>query len=339
VIAGGIDALEEAQARGSVVRHGAVISRYKWVGMRCAVCSQRPATADALCEVCVEELDRPYRFTRDRVRTVGVPPSTTVLIDPWGRPHPFHALTLIGRQVDGAGIEVVETTVSRHHAQLARSSDGGWIVRDLGSTNGTFVNGARVTETAPIRARDRLRVGHVGFFFAELPVLWPGPTRGGGRTRIAPDTAPEEPIPLPPSLLGDDDDDEDDAAFEEGVASTRIGLPTVPIALHPLPGRGGVIEIEGASAQLTLQQFELIALLHQRAVAEAGGPEATRGFVSSLELIDRISWETPQRIEGHLKQLVRRLRRVLERAGLGDLIESRAGSGYRLRATPRPVTP
>ena len=147
--------------------------------MRCAVCLERPASADTLCEICVEELDRPFRFTRDRVRTVGVPPSTHVLIDPWGRPHPFHELTLIGRQVDGAGIEVVETTVSRHHAQLVRSPDGGWLVRDLGSTNGTFVDDARVVESAALVPRARLRVGHVGFFFAVLPVLWPGPVKPG----------------------------------------------------------------------------------------------------------------------------------------------------------------
>jgi hypothetical protein len=308
--------------------------------MRCAVCQERPATADSLCEVCVEELDRPFRFTRERVRTVGVPPSTTVLIDPWGRPHPFHELTLIGRQVGGAGIEVVETTVSRHHAQLVRSPDGGWMVRDLGSTNGTQVNGARIVDGAPVAPRDRLRFGQVGFFFAVLPVLWPGPAKTGGRSRFAPETAPEDPMPLPPGLLesgGDDgDDDDDDEAFAEAIASTRIGLPTVPVALFPVPGRGGMIDVLGARAQLTVQQFELVELLHQRAVAEAGGPEATRGFVSSLELIDRISWDTPQRIDGHLKQLVRRLRRVLERAGVGDLIESRAGSGYRLRVTPQP---
>jgi hypothetical protein len=302
--------------------------------MRCAVCQERSASADSLCEVCVEELERPFRFTRDRVRTIGTPPSTHVLIDPWGRPHPFHELTLIGRQVGGAGIEVVETTVSRHHAQLVRSPDGGWQVRDLGSTNGTQVNDVRVEGAAAIAPRDRVGVGHVSFFFAVLPVLWPGPAKTGGRSRVAPETAPEDPVPPE----GDEDesgDGDDDEAFAEGVASTRIGLPTVPVTLFPMPGRGGMIDVLGARAVLTQQQFELIALLHQRAVTEAGGPEATRGFVSSLELIDRISWDTPQRIDGHLKQLVRRVRRVLESAGVGDLIESRAGSGYRLRVTPQ----
>ncbi len=49
---------------------------------------------------------------------------------------------LIGR---GSQCDLVITglTVSRHHAQLF-FREGGWIVIDLGSTNGTYINGARV---------------------------------------------------------------------------------------------------------------------------------------------------------------------------------------------------
>ena len=51
------------------------------------------------------------------------------------------ALT-IGRSLD-ADVRFVERSVSRHHAELRRTRDG-WLLIDRGSTNGTWVNGARV---------------------------------------------------------------------------------------------------------------------------------------------------------------------------------------------------
>lgn len=45
-----------------------------------------------------------------------------------------------------AGIFLDDVTVSRHHASFS-VADGGLVVRDLGSTNGTYVNGRRVEES------------------------------------------------------------------------------------------------------------------------------------------------------------------------------------------------
>ena len=51
---------------------------------------------------------------------------------------------------------------SRRHAQLS-STQGQWTITDLGSTNGTFVNGARITPHTPTRLQDQalLRFGGV----------------------------------------------------------------------------------------------------------------------------------------------------------------------------------
>jgi hypothetical protein len=62
-----------------------------------------------------------------------------------GRRFPLADVPLaIGRATD-APIRVTDTSVSRRHAEI-RPSAGGWVIVDLGSTNGTRVNGAPVTE-------------------------------------------------------------------------------------------------------------------------------------------------------------------------------------------------
>jgi FHA domain-containing protein len=47
---------------------------------------------------------------------------------------------------------------SSRHAQLEPGTDGVW-VEDLGSTNGTFVNGERITARTLVRAGDIVRIG------------------------------------------------------------------------------------------------------------------------------------------------------------------------------------
>ena len=55
--------------------------------------------------------------------------------------------------------------VSRNHARITREGNG-FAVIDLGSSNGTFVNGVRVTGLTPLRVGDRLQIGTTIFVFA-----------------------------------------------------------------------------------------------------------------------------------------------------------------------------
>jgi len=62
-----------------------------------------------------------------------------------------------------ATLEIVlqDSSVSRRHAEL-RATDKGWRVRDLGSTNGTFLNGSRLNPGEwPVRPHDIIRLGNV----------------------------------------------------------------------------------------------------------------------------------------------------------------------------------
>ncbi|MDX1620598.1 MAG: FHA domain-containing protein [Nitriliruptorales bacterium] len=55
-------------------------------------------------------------------------------------------------------VKVDDVYISDEHAEVM-PDDGGWSVRDLGSTNGTYLNGAKVTLPRPLAACDQLRVG------------------------------------------------------------------------------------------------------------------------------------------------------------------------------------
>ncbi|PWH07605.1 DUF2662 domain-containing protein [Brachybacterium endophyticum] len=66
-------------------------------------------------------------------------------------------VTVIGRGGD-ADIILDDTGVSRHHVEL-RADGGNVTVTDLGSTNGTFVDGERIRTPVPVQDRSTVRIG------------------------------------------------------------------------------------------------------------------------------------------------------------------------------------
>ena len=67
-------------------------------------------------------------------------------------------VTRAGRHPD-SDIFLDDITVSRRHVELART-DAGYVVRDVGSLNGTYLNRERIDE-APLANGDEIRVGSV----------------------------------------------------------------------------------------------------------------------------------------------------------------------------------
>jgi pSer/pThr/pTyr-binding forkhead associated (FHA) protein len=57
---------------------------------------------------------------------------------------------------------VSDPTVSRRHAE-PRPQGGGWVLADLGSTNGTRLNGWRLTGEALVRPGDEVAFGSARF--------------------------------------------------------------------------------------------------------------------------------------------------------------------------------
>ena len=82
-------------------------------------------------------------------------------------PRETHGRFTIGRET-ACDMTLADMTVSRWHAGLDRSDDG-WMLADLGSTNGTRLNGWRVTHPVPVRPGDQVSFGSVTFVVAERP--------------------------------------------------------------------------------------------------------------------------------------------------------------------------
>lgn len=291
--------------------------------MRCPVCSARPAEVGVLCEECRDELASPIKISQEQILSRLQTPTPAALIDIWGRPHQLDASSRIGRQVDDRGIAVLEPSVSRNHAELTREGTQ-WTIKDLASANGTFVEDKLVETSIPVSSGDRIRFGHIAFYLVDDIARLPPPKS----TRTVTTTIKPQSIPINRHAATADD---------FGEERTDVGLPELRFKLHePTGGGGGLIEVDGKQVQLTTTQFELMALMIKRMASESHQPELVRGFVRSSELIADLSWDTREPSENHVKQLVRRVRRALMKAEIGDLIESRHRFGYRLRAIPKP---
>jgi pSer/pThr/pTyr-binding forkhead associated (FHA) protein len=102
------------------------------------------------------------------------------LRDPEGRVHVLQrGLTRVGRKARVNDLVIARDTVSARHAVIEQT-EAGCRVRDLGSANGTFLNGKRLgTEPADLRHGDRIRfdVCEYQFETADTPPDTPGTTR------------------------------------------------------------------------------------------------------------------------------------------------------------------
>ena len=88
-------------------------------------------------------------------------PMTPALNGPAGRFEIEEGETLITRE-QGAGMYLDSTTVSRRHAELRREGSD-VTLQDLGSTNGTYVNGERISAKTLLKSGDRVQFGDVQF--------------------------------------------------------------------------------------------------------------------------------------------------------------------------------
>ena len=74
--------------------------------------------------------------------------------------------TVLGRQHDST-ICLLGRAISRHHARITRENDG-WVIEDLDSSNGTFLNGEMIN-AAKLRHGDTVGVGDCKLEFIVEP--------------------------------------------------------------------------------------------------------------------------------------------------------------------------
>ena len=151
--------------------------------MGCLCCGADPKIG-ALCRNCAKDVTPCEGLIPDHVhsRTDSTDAEAWV-VDGFGGAHPIAARARIGRSQENELI-VLASSVSREHAEL-QHADAGWTVTDLGSRNGTLVQGVRVQGSAVLPGRAVLRVGDVALWFlAEIvhePVKRPAMTTDGTR--------------------------------------------------------------------------------------------------------------------------------------------------------------
>jgi pSer/pThr/pTyr-binding forkhead associated (FHA) protein len=113
-----------------------------------------------------EEVHEEFPFPHDELETGqalllvkrGPNAGSTFLLD--------QETTTVGRSTEG-DVFLDDVTVSRKHAIFERRAGGAWFVRDVGSLNGTYVNGEQVDETK-LASGDEVQIGRfkVTFFAA-----------------------------------------------------------------------------------------------------------------------------------------------------------------------------
>ncbi|GAA5041852.1 hypothetical protein HNP84_002279 [Thermocatellispora tengchongensis] len=122
----------------------------------------------------VADLPPRGRWRRRLTEAVGAVSDFTVRVQSaWRRPR-LPRLPLPGddrpRYVVGRGsacdLVLADLTVSRVHAELRREEDGGWMLIDLGSLNGTRLNGWRLVGPARVRPGDEISFGDCAFLVA-----------------------------------------------------------------------------------------------------------------------------------------------------------------------------
>ena len=71
----------------------------------------------------------------------------------------IHGVTTLGR-AESSRVLLNDNSVSVHHA-LLRPVDGAWVIEDLGSRNGTLVNGRAVSGPVEVDCGDSIQIGRV----------------------------------------------------------------------------------------------------------------------------------------------------------------------------------
>jgi pSer/pThr/pTyr-binding forkhead associated (FHA) protein len=167
---------------------------------------------------------------------------------------------VIGRLAEGAGRLADDEEISRSHARLSVDSSGRCMVEDLGSTNGTWVNGMRIATPQTLSEGDTVELGGTTMVVREVPSVEAAPSATGAASapvqkttgRAIPEPAPDvsemENAELPTERVAAAE------AMEEPVAEA-VEAPVAQAPEEPLaeaPAAEAPLAPESAEAALPL---------------------------------------------------------------------------------------
>ena len=133
---------------------------------------------------------------------------------------------VIGRHAEGAGRLSEDEEISRQHARISREATGDYAIEDLGSSNGTFVNGLRIQSPRLLALEDSIEVGATTLVVKAIVEPEPEPVVAVNPTVVS--RVPVEPVPhVPPLALAlevDFDAREARIALGDGGDVVRLAL-------------------------------------------------------------------------------------------------------------------
>jgi pSer/pThr/pTyr-binding forkhead associated (FHA) protein len=81
------------------------------------------------------------------------------------QPNLQNQIWTIGRDPNVASLPIRDRRLSRCHAAIHYSNATGFVIYDMNSTNGTYVNGVRIRQSQPMQDGDLIRLGSLNFGF------------------------------------------------------------------------------------------------------------------------------------------------------------------------------
>lgn len=184
------NALQELQPKNSAASNVSGLFTEESIGRmlqrpestaQCPQCQSAIYLNDKFCSQCGNPL--PAEETEEKQHPIAIPPSSRVhrsttkpsgiveevkwLLKEMSGTHPGKLFPLaeavqMGRSQSNA-IWVNNSNASRHHACIEPTGDGKVQIKDLGSTNGTWVNGRRIGEPVILQPGDQVVVGDTEF--------------------------------------------------------------------------------------------------------------------------------------------------------------------------------
>jgi DNA-binding beta-propeller fold protein YncE len=169
---------------------------------------------------------------------------------------------VLGREAEGGVSLGDDARLSRRHARILRAPGGGLLIEDLGSSNGTFVNGERIGAATSIRPGDRIRLGGSELVVEGAPTVGTAAVAGAVPTREQELVPPYAPAPA-------------DIAVAQGRAQQRGrgGRGLWAIALAILLAGGGIAAALALTGNDSSSPGE--------ATASSGGPYDGTVYVES----------------------------------------------------------